>query len=116
VAIDFDFNTSGSGSFTSPALSASKNAWNTPVSVDPADGISASGQDLKNVLQAFNMNQLITSADASQVAWTGPTDVHPNNATNYWVVAHNQLARGNEGLTVRGNLANEERQPDCRSS
>ncbi len=49
-------------------MAARSTAWNTPVLVDATDGIKASGQDLKNVLQAFNSNQLSTSSDALQVA------------------------------------------------
>jgi hypothetical protein len=61
------------------------------------DEIYASGQDLKNVLQAFNQNQIGTSADDHWVGWNNGgvlVGVHENTADAFWLVAaeHGLLA------------------------
>ena len=84
-----EFNTTA-GAFTSTALTSSKNAWGTAESLglSPTD-FKVSGQDLKNALQAFNQNQLVTSSDGMQVGWNSGgsiTDIHLNNANGMWTV------------------------------
>ncbi|AMN43730.1 MSCRAMM family protein [Rhodoplanes sp. Z2-YC6860] len=54
--------------------------------------IYASGQDLKNVLQAFNQGQIVTSNDNTLVGWSTDqgitvTGVHANTPDAFWLVA-----------------------------
>ena len=54
--------------------------------------ILVSGQDLKNVLQAFNQNQIVTSADDKWVGWSPDNGVtilgiHANTPDAFWLVA-----------------------------
>jgi protocatechuate 3,4-dioxygenase beta subunit len=84
-----DYNTSNAA-FTSASLSSSKMAWQQ----DKALGLAStdfyvSGEELKDALQAFNENRLVTSADGSKVGWSngyGMTNIHTNNATGAWTV------------------------------
>jgi hypothetical protein len=88
TAIDYNTKTA---SFTSTQLTSNTNAWNQSVALglSPTD-FHISGEDLKNALQAFNQNQLITSRDGTTVGWnTGNgamTDIHTNNAAGFWTV------------------------------
>jgi hypothetical protein len=68
---------------------------NTP---DPNDHIMVSGQDIKNVLEQFNMNHIVTSSDDKWVGWStdgGVTilGIHANTPDNFWLVAleHNVI-------------------------
>ncbi len=57
------------------------------------DELLVSGQDLKNVLQAFNQNQLVTSADDQSVGYSNDGGVtilgvaYANTPDNFWLVA-----------------------------
>jgi hypothetical protein len=51
--------------------------------------VEATGQDLKNALQAFNQDQLVTSADGSLIGWNVGgviSDVQTNNQDGMWKV------------------------------
>jgi hypothetical protein len=51
--------------------------------------VEATGQDLKNALQAFNQGQLVTSADGSIIGWSSGgviTDTHTNDQDGMWKV------------------------------
>jgi hypothetical protein len=53
--------------------------------------VSADGEGLKNALQAFNMDQLVTSNDGTLVGWnTGSSiiDVHQNGPDAFWGILH----------------------------
>lgn len=76
--------------------------WNTSVDVDSTDrNIHATGEDLKNLLDAFNNNKLITSAEG-QVAWNDndvspetivePVGVEMNVADSFWAVGHDYIS------------------------
>ena len=76
--------------FTSTILTSNKMAWQQQVAMgfSPSD-FYVSGEELKNGLQAFNENQLVTSADGSLVGWNnggGMTNAHTNNASGMWTV------------------------------
>jgi len=88
----------------SDAQSAAQRAlfWNTSVDVDAtARDIHATGEDLKNLLDAFNNNKLITSAEG-QVAWNQndispetmvePTGVEMNVADAFWAVGYDHIS------------------------
>ena len=84
-----DYNTT-SASFTSTVLTSNKMAWQQQVAMgfSPSD-FFVSGEELKNGLQAFNQNQLVTSADGSLVGWnngSGMTNAQTNNALGMWTV------------------------------
>jgi hypothetical protein len=90
----YDYN-SVNKTFTSTALSSNSDAWNTRTDIKVADSNSSvhdfwvSGQDLKNALQAFDQNQLMTSSDGSLVAWNtngSASDIHGNSAFGMWTV------------------------------
>ena len=54
---------------------------------------TASGEELKNALQAFNEDRLVTSTDGSLVGWNNNgtmTDLHANDANGLWTVLRNQ--------------------------
>ncbi len=84
-----DYNTYYAA-FTSASLASSKMAWQQ----DKALGLAStdfyvSGEELKDALQAFNENKLVTSANGSQVGWnngSGMVNAHTNNATGVWNV------------------------------
>ena len=84
-----DYNTNHAA-FTSTVLSSSKMAWQQ----DKALGLAStdfyvSGEELKDALQAFNENKLVTSADGSKVGWNngyGMANAQTNNATGVWTV------------------------------
>ncbi len=84
--------------------------WSTSMDVDgTAADVHATGEDLKNVLMAFNTNKLITSSQ-NQVAWNqttvdpehlvSPVNVVTNDADAFWLVAQNNI--GNFGLVWHG--------------
>jgi uncharacterized repeat protein (TIGR01451 family) len=67
--------------------------FDTGISVSGHGEIMASGQDIKNVLQAFNQGNIVTAANDSLIGWT--TDggvhllgVHANTPDNFWLVAY----------------------------
>jgi hypothetical protein len=76
----------------------SDGAWNnkffdTGISVSGHGEIMVSGQDIKNVLQAFNQDNIVTAANDSLIGWS--TDggvhvlgVHANTPDNFWLVAY----------------------------
>jgi len=85
--------------------------WNTSVDVDSTDrNIHATGEDLKNLLDAFNNNKLITSAEG-QVAWNQndvspqtivePVGVEMNLADAFWAVGYDYISDFN-GLVWHG--------------
>ena len=84
-----DYNTNHAA-FTSTVLSSSKMAWQQ----DKALGLAStdfyvSGEELKDALQAFNENKLVTSADGSKVGWNngyGMANAQTNNANGVWTV------------------------------
>src|SRR5262249_21810593 len=95
-AFTFDAN----GANTGTALTSNLNAWQTKVDVDgntyagQPNGVQATGEGLKNVLEAFNTNKLVT--DGVFVAWnTGgentvvidPLGLQPNTPVSSWKVA-----------------------------
>jgi hypothetical protein len=76
--------------FSSPALASSEQAWQAyvdPIHSPPQTGdIMVNGQDVKNALQAFNLNQLITSMAGFHVGWNNNgtvNDVHANTADTF---------------------------------
>lgn len=86
-----DFNTS-TKSFTSTVLTSNKAAWWE----DKALGVgsfTADGEEIKNALQSFNEDQLITSADGSLVGRKnsagGMISAQTNDATGLWTVLQN---------------------------
>ena len=74
-----------------------------------AANVRATGEDLKNVLMAFNSNKLVTSS-ASQVGWNQNTtdpehvvnavDVVLNEPDAFWLIAQNNIT--NFGLIWHG--------------
>lgn len=87
-----DFNTS-TAAFTSTVLTSSKEAWWKDKSLG-VGSFTADGEEIKNALQAFNEDRLITSADGSLVGWNngagGMTGAQTNNATGLWTVLQAQ--------------------------
>ncbi|MGE4046591.1 MAG: SdrD B-like domain-containing protein, partial [Acetobacteraceae bacterium] len=83
-----DYNTSAHA-FTSSALSTSTKAWWEDKSMGIGD-FTADGEEIKNALQAFNEDRLVTSADGTLVGWNsgngGMVDVQTNNAAGLWTV------------------------------
>ena len=79
-----DFNTS-SGAFTSSALSTSKKAWYEDKSMGISD-FTADAEELKNALQAFNEDKLITSSDGTKVGWSTGGSMVNNDANGLWSV------------------------------
>ncbi len=83
-----DFNTT-TGAFTSAVLTSNKAAWWEDKSMG-VGSFTADGEEIKNALQAFNEDWLITSADGSQVGWNngagGMIDVQANTAAGLWTV------------------------------
>ncbi len=82
-----DFNSS-TGAFTSTALTSNKEAWFRDKSLGISD-FTADAEEIKNALQAFNEDKLITSADGTKIGWNnGGTmvDIQTNNATGLWTV------------------------------
>jgi hypothetical protein len=92
-----EYNTK-TASFTSTAQVTSGNEWQTAVDsgvFNPATGLDfkINGQDLKNMLQAFNQNQLVTSKDGTMVGWNANgavggavTDIQQNTSTGVFTV------------------------------
>jgi hypothetical protein len=94
----------GAFSFNAGALSSSSQAWNQDVDVyggsnandwdnNPslAGNQEANGQDVKNALQSFNMGQLVTSLDGSQVGLYNGVFVdfaHANTTDSFWLTLH----------------------------
>jgi uncharacterized repeat protein (TIGR01451 family) len=105
----YEYNTK-TAAFTSPTLTSSQTAWQTQNAIYSADhyhpagtgsafgpgaAFSADGEGLKNALQAFNMNHLVTNAGGTGVAWdqsgsaTGPyTDLSLNGGNDFWSILH----------------------------
>ncbi|HYK79160.1 MAG TPA: SdrD B-like domain-containing protein, partial [Micropepsaceae bacterium] len=94
----------GNFSLTGTAQGTGTQAWNQQVDVyggpiandwdnNPslAGNQEASGQDLKNGLQAFNSGQLVTSTDGSQVGLYNGVFVdfaHANTTDSFWLTLH----------------------------
>jgi hypothetical protein len=102
VGSTFEYDTK-KAAFTSAAVGSSSTAWQgqTPYASADYGNFSANGEGLKNALQAFNTNHLVTSPDSLYVAWsasgstTGPfTDVSTNGANDFWRVLHLELGSG----------------------
>ena len=57
-----------------------------------------SGQNLKNALEAFNVDQLVTSMAGFQVGWNNNgvvTDISANTGNSFWtVLKENQVIAG----------------------
>jgi uncharacterized repeat protein (TIGR01451 family) len=105
-----DYSTS-TGKFLT-ALTAAQDTvfWNTSKDVDgTTNNTKATGEDLKNVLMAFNTNKLVTSND-DQIGWNQNTTdpqhivnvigVTVNSADAFWDIVHDNI--GNFGLTWHG--------------
>ncbi len=67
-------------------------------SATPGGNFSADGEGLKNALQAFNMNLLVTDSTGATVAWdpsgsaSGPyVDFRLNGGHDFWAVLHDQV-------------------------
>ncbi len=59
---------------------------------NPTHDIMVSGQDIKNVLQAFNQDQIVTSKDGGLIGWSNDggitvVGVHANTPDEFWLVA-----------------------------
>ncbi|HEY7231917.1 MAG TPA: hypothetical protein VH558_16270, partial [Pseudolabrys sp.] len=88
--------------FTSAPVKSSASAWQSyidPINGPPQTGdILVNGRDIKNGLEAFNANQLVTSLSGLQTAWdTGGvlTDIHPNTPDAYWnILKDNHVIAG----------------------
>jgi hypothetical protein len=87
-----DYNTS-TKAFTSTVLTSNKQAWWNDVSMG-VGSFMVDGEELKNALQAFNEDELITSADGLLVGWNngagGMIGAQTNNANGLWTVLQNQ--------------------------
>jgi hypothetical protein len=103
-----DYNTStkaflldANGANSGTALTTNLKAWQLFVDVDDtANNVHASGEGLKNALEAFNLGQLITSADGAQVAWNvngTPTNIHANTTDAFWDVLADANIKGIAG-------------------
>ncbi len=73
---------------TKTTLASSSSAWSTLVDTGVFDtntghDFTVSGVGLKNALQAFDTNQLQTSAH-DQITWAGSGQVFQNNAAGMW--------------------------------
>jgi hypothetical protein len=82
---------------TSAAERTSTGEWNTyvdPINSPPKTGdITVNGQDLKNALQAFNVDQLVTAMNSFQVGWYSngaASDIQPNTPDTFWNVLKDQ--------------------------
>jgi len=94
----------GMFSLTGTAQGTGTQAWNQDVDVyggsnandwdnNPslAGNQEANGQDVKNALQSFNMGQLVTSLDGSQVGLYNGVFVdfaHANTTDSFWLTLH----------------------------
>jgi hypothetical protein len=94
----------GMFSFTAGTLGTSTQAWTRDVDVygGPnandwdnssilAGNQEANGEDVKNALQSFNMGQLVTSLDGTQVGYfdgTNLTHAHANTTDSFWLTLH----------------------------
>ena len=91
-ASNVDFNTY-TGTFNSTRLTSSSNAWNLGVDADPTAGIlKIDGEGLKNILDQYNNNKLVMSADGSSVAWKNGTSyqgILADEGVNYLRVGAN---------------------------
>jgi hypothetical protein len=113
-----EFNTS-THAFTSTALTSSQAAWQSYVSYSAADyhpvgntsvfgsgaAFSADGEGLKNALQAFDTNHMVTNAGGTGVAWNqsgsaiGPyTDLTLNFSNDFWSILHTEVHLTNSSL------------------
>jgi hypothetical protein len=98
---DYTISAKKGGSFNT-LLSASqgKEFWTTTRDVDgTSKNIQASGEDLKNVLEAFNKNKLVTMADGT-VGWNSATNSETalqvvgavaSGPDGFWAVAHDGI-------------------------
>ena len=105
-----DYSVSGGKFNTALTANQDKLFWNTSEDVDgTSKDIHATGEDLKNVLMAFDTNKLVTSA-SGQIAWNTNTSdpqhninlvgVTANTSDAFWGLAHDNI--GNFGLTWHG--------------
>jgi hypothetical protein len=83
--------------FTSPALSSSKQAWQSyvdPINAPPHSGdLMVNGQDIKNALEAFDVDQLVTSLASFMAGWNSNgtvSDVTANTGDNFWGILKDQ--------------------------
>ena len=87
------------GAFTSAPVRSGAPAWQTyvdPINAPPQAGdILVNGQDVKNALQAFNIDQLVTSMAGFQIAWDSNgafSDIRQNTPDASWrVLADNHV-------------------------
>jgi hypothetical protein len=92
----FTFDANGS-TRTGNALTSSLDAWQKNVDVYNAASTTvwADGQGLKNALEAFNLDKLVTSSDGALVGWTTDhgltvTNVYDNTVLdNFWLTLSN---------------------------
>ena len=106
-----DYNLSKGAFKSAQTSSQARSFWSVSRDVDGNVGtnVQATGEDLKNVLMAFNANKLVTSSNG-QVGWnsntTSPESVFsiggivPNGPDAFWQVARDNI--GNFGLVWRG--------------
>jgi hypothetical protein len=97
-----DYSTS-TGKFLTALTSAQDTSfWSTSRDVDgTSKDVHATGEDLKNVLMAFDTNKLVTSAN-DQIGWNlntsdpqhivNVTGVQVNSADAFWGIAHDNIA------------------------
>src|SRR5213078_4638614 len=89
-----DYSTS-TGKFAVALTSAQDTTfWSTSKDVDGTSrDIHATGEDLKNVLEAFNTNTLQTTA-SDQIGWNNGTTligVQVNGPDAFWGLAHDNM-------------------------
>ena len=100
-----DYNTSTGKFFTALTTAEANSFWNTSRDVDGTlANIQATGAGLKNVLEAFDTNKLVTSANGDLIAWnanqTNPehvvtvVGVTSNSADAFWALAKFNMVVG----------------------
>ena len=100
-----DYNTSKGKFFTDLTTAEANSFWNTSRDVDGTlANIQATGAGLKNVLEAFDTNKLVTSANGDLIAWNAnQTDpehivtvvgVTSNSADAFWALAKFNMVVG----------------------
>src|SRR5262249_54418117 len=99
--------------FTTDSSYDATKFWKTFVDVNGNTGPgiyqTATGEDLKNVLMAFNSNKLVD--DGVSIAWNNasnpattitPTDVRANGPDTFWDLVHDHIADLSGGLVWHG--------------
>jgi hypothetical protein len=100
-SIDYTISAKKGGSFnTLLTATQDKQFWTTTRDVDgTSNNIQATGEDLKNVLEAFNKNKLVTMADGT-VGWNSATNSEAalqvvgavaSGPDGFWAVGHDGI-------------------------